>query len=503
MDPLGRLIALVNRLKPSGSTGERVAKSGFWLAGQNVIGRLLQLGMLAILARLIGPGELGLVGIALLALSAVKQFTNIGVNAALIQRVEEDVDSHLNTTWLLEIGRGLIIFAVLFAAAPFVAEWFFGEPRATWLIRIIGLSPVILGLRNPGMVYFQKNLEFEKQFVYKVSGDLAQLLVGVGYALVEPTAWAFVFGFIAADVVKLPVSYLMHDYRPWPSFDLDIAKELVDYGKWLTGSSILYFLYSEGDDAFVGWLLTPTALAFYQYTYRFSNAPATELTQVVNGVMFPAFSKVQEDSAQLRSAFLRTLRMTTFIAFPASVGIAAVAPTFIIAVFGEEWLPAIPVMQILAFYGLLRGVGRTFGPVWKTVGRPDYITKTSAVRVVLLAIAIYPLTNAFGIVGTALAVTGIYIFPMTPLEVYITAREIDLPAKDIYYEFVFPALACAPMSLVIWYLQPRIPLGPFPRLAVLIATGAAVFVATVLLIEWQFSWKVSDKFQNIAQNLAS
>jgi PST family polysaccharide transporter/lipopolysaccharide exporter len=490
-------------MTPGGGTAERAVKSGAWLMSQNVVGRALQLAMLAVLARLIGPSELGLVGIALLTLSATKRFTNIGLNSALIQKVEDDVDTHLNTTWMLEIGRGVLVSGVLFVIAPYVGRMFFNEPRAIEMIQVIGLSPIILGFRNPGIVYFQKNLDFHKQFVYKIGGDAAQFAVGVGYALVEPSAWAFVWGFIAADVVRLVISYAIHGYRPFPSFDLEIAKELVDYGKWLTASSILYFLYNEGDDAFVGWLLTPTALAYYQYAYRFSNAPATELTQVVNSVMFPAFSKLQTDEEELRQAFRKTLRMTSLIAFPSAIGIAAVAPDFIMTFFGEKWMSAVPAMQVLAFYGLMRSIGRTFGPIWKTIGRPDYITKLSAIRVLLIAILIYPMTDAYGILGTAITVTGIFVFPMLPLDIYITSRAIDIPVRDIVYEFVFPGLASIPMGLLVWYLGTISPFGSGLSLALLICVGAVVFVVAVLLFELLFKWNVTDNVQRIFRNLAA
>ncbi|WP_435064318.1 lipopolysaccharide biosynthesis protein [Halobaculum sp. EA56] len=498
-----RIAAVISRLKPTGSTAQQVAKSGVWLAGQNAIGRVLQLTMLAALARLIGPAELGLVGIALLTLSAIRKFTNIGLNAALVQKAEENVDSHLNTTWMLEIGRGVLIFAVMYALAPPIGELLFGEPRATGLIRALGLSPLLLGFRNPGVVYFQKNLEFEKQFLYQVSANAVQLAVGVGYALIEPTAWAFVFAYLAGDAVRLLLSYAIHGYRPWPSFDLEIAKELIGYGRWITGSSILYFLYSEGDDAFVGWLLTPTALAFYQYTYRFSNAPATELSQVVTGVMFPAFSKLQEDEEQFRDAVLRTVRITSLVGFSSAFGIIAIAPTFVLAVFGEAWMPAVPAMQVLAIYGMLRCIGRTFGQVWKTVGRPDYITKLSALRVALLAIAIYPMTSAYGIVGTALTVTGIYVFPMMPLDIEITARVIDVRARRIYYEFVYPLLASLVMLAVVRTARIAIDAPPFLELVVLVLLGVVVFVAAVLAIERPTRWSVSDEFERIARNIVS
>lgn len=503
MSPLDKLRALVERLTPSGGMTERTVKSAAWLASQNVVGRGLQLTFLAVLARVIGPGELGLVGIGLLTLNATKKFTTIGLNHALIQKVEDDVDSHLNTTWVLEIGRGLLISVVLLLVAPFVAGSFFGEPRAVRLIQVLGLSPLLLGFRNPGIVYFQKDLEFHKQFVYKIGGDTAQFAVGVGYALVHPTAWAFVFAFVAADVVKLLISYTIHDYRPYPSFDLDVAKELINYGKWLTGSSILYFLYSEGDDAFVGWFLTPTALAYYQYTYRFSNAPATELTQVITSVMFPAFSKLQSDEEELRNAFGKTLRMASLVAFPSAIGIAAVAPEFILTVFGEEWLPAVPAMQVLAFYGLMRAIGKTFGPVWEAIGRPDYVTKMSALRVVLIAIFIYPMTDAFGIVGTALTVTGIFVFPMLPLDIYITSHAIDIPMRSIAYEFVYPFLASVPMGLLVWYLGRVSPFGSLVSLLLLMAVGTVVFSVNVLFLQRVSGWNVTTNFRRIYRNLAA
>jgi PST family polysaccharide transporter/lipopolysaccharide exporter len=503
MSLLDRLRALIKRMKPGGGTAERTVKSAAWLMSQNVVGRALQLGLLAVLARLVGPAELGLVGIAMLTLSATQNFTTIGLNKALIQKVEENVDSHLNTTWMLEIGRGLLIALVLVAVAPFVGEWFFDEPRAVRMIQVIGLSPLLLGFRNPGIVYFQKNLDFHKQFAYKIGGDTSQFVVGVGYALIEPTAWAFVFGFLAADVAKLTLSYAIHDYRPFPSFDLEVAKELIDYGKWLTASSILYFLYTEGDDAFIGWLLTPTALAYYQYTYRFSNAPATELSQVLTSVMFPAYSKLQSDTEELRKAFSKTLRFTALVSFPAAIGIAAIAPDFVMTVFGEDWMPAVPAMQVLAFYGLMRAVAKTVGPVWHALGRPDYVTKLSALRVTLIAIFIYPMTNAFGIVGTALTVTGIFVFPMLPLDIYIMSRAIDMPMREMYYEFVYPMAASVPMGLTVWYLGEISPYSSLVNLVLLIPTGAIIYAALVLLFEFATKWTVTDNFEMIYRKLSA
>ncbi|EMA08755.1 lipopolysaccharide biosynthesis protein [Haloarcula marismortui] len=485
---------------PTGGVAERAVKSGIWMAGQNAFGRALQLVMLIILARLIGPSQVGLMGIALLTLSGVRKFTKMGLNSQLIQQADSNVDSYLNTTWILEATRGAVILTILVVAAPFIAQ-VFDSPQATDMIRVIGISPLILGLQNPGVVYFSKNLDFHKRFVYYLSGQVLQLVVAVGYALYDPTAWAFIIGFISADVMKLVLSYLLHDYRPWPSFDRAKAGELVDYGKWLTGSSILYWVYSEGDDAFVGWLLTPAVLGFYQYAYRFSNAPATEIAQVVSSVMFPALSKLKEDTSKLREAYLQTLRVTTFVAFPAAMGIMVIAPSFVKVFLGSEWETMIPVMQILAIFGLLRAVSKTFGPLWKAVGRPDYIMKLSFIRVVLLAIFIWPATEAYGIVGTALVVTGVFIFPMMPMNIYITVKTIDANFKQVFRELFYPLVASGTMAAVCLYTASLLDVRPIIELPVLIILGVVVYTVLVLFLESQFNWGVRQNFETVVSSI--
>lgn len=496
----GRLRALIERLIPSGGTAEKAVKSAIWAMGQNAFGRGLQLAMLVVVARLVGPEEIGLVGIALLVLSGVKKFTNIGLNDALVQQAEENVDEHLNTVWVLEIARGVLIFVVLFFAAPIVGEMVFSEPRATDLIRAIGVSPLILGFRNPAMVYFQKSLDFHKEFVYRVGGSIAQVGVAIGYALIWPSAWALVFGYIAKDLGRCIASYAMDSFRPQLKFKRDSARDLVNYGKWITGSSILFFLYSEGDDAFIGWLIGPAALAFYQYGYRFSNAPATELGNVISSVMFPALSQVQEDSELLRQGFLRTIRVTSFVAAPVSVGIAVVAPDFVMTLFGPDWMQMVVPMQILSIYGFLRALGKTFGPVWKTLNRPDLVTKLSGLRVVLLAALIWPVTDMYGIAGTAALVTGIYIFPMMPLDLYVTVDMIDVKYREIVREIAYPVVASVAMGGVVWYVDSMLSFGSGVELAVSVLVGAAAYSAIVLLLDQQSSWGITGNIRGIVAN---
>lgn len=494
------IAALVNHLKPTGSSQSQIVKSLVWIGSQNAIGRVLLLVMLVILARLIGPTEIGLVGIALITMRGLKRFTKIGLNEALIYQKEDNVDSYLDTVWLLEIGRGFLIGGCMFALAPLIAS-VFGEPRAEPLLQVTAIAPVLIGFKNPGIVYFDKNLDFHKQFAYEIGSNVIRFVVSIGFALVEPTAWAYIAGFLAADVTRFVLSYVIDDFRPWFRFEREAAAELINYGKWVTGSSILNFLNTEGDDAFVGWLLGPVALGLYQYAYRFSNAPATEITQVVSRVMFPAFSKIQDDTEHLRGVFLTTLRMTAFVSFPASFGIAAVAPSFVRAFLGPDWTDMILAMQILAVYGLLRALGMTFGPVWKAVGRPDYNAKLAVLRLLLTFAIIYPLSTRYGIAGTAFAVTVVYVVPMMPLDVHIIKGTVEASYRQILSEVVYPLVAGAVMFGGVWMLHLSLDIAPIFEFFLLTAVGIVLYALSVLVLELQFDWGIKQNLDTLIANV--
>lgn len=492
----GTVSSVLERLTPGGSLAERTVKSGVWVTLMNVSDRALQLVVLVVLARLLGPEAIGLFGIALLALGTMEKFTDIGLNAALIQRRADNIDEYLNTVWVLEAARGALITAVAFLVAPYVAS-FFGEPQATDLLRVVALSPLLLGLRNPGIVYFRKDLQFHKQFAYQVSGSVFRVIVAIGYALVFGTVWALVFGYLVADVTRLLVSYLIDDYRPRIDFDLSRAKELIRYGKWITGSSIIIFLYSQGDDAFVGWLLTATALGYYQLAYRISNAPATEVASTITSVTFPLFSKLQADSTELTDGFFKSMNITMFVAFPLTFGIAAVAPTFTRAFLGAEWMPIVTTMQLLVIWGLTRAIGELYGSVWKALDRPDLLTKLPIIRVVLMAIFIYPATSMYGIEGTALVIVGSSVLVMLPIEIYLTIEMLGASYRRLALELGYPFVASAVMALAVVAVGEAVSVQPIFQFVVMVLVGVVTYLIATVALESLFGWGIATNIRSM------
>jgi len=393
-----------NLITPSDTLSQKVVKGGFWVF-------FLRMIRLIILARILSPNDFGLMGIALLTMSTLETFSQTGFQQALIQK-KEDIKSYLNSAWTVSILRGFILFIILYFIAPYAAI-FFDAPEAMPIIRVIGFSILFQAFTNIGITYFKKELEFNKEFIYQFSGTLADFIVAVSAVLILKNVWALVLGLLAGSMVRCFMSYFIHPYRPYLSKDLAKAKQLFGFGKWILGTNILIFLINQGDDIFVGRLFDITALGFYQMAYRISNMPATEIAHVISQVTLPAYCKLQDNISKLREAYLKVLQFTAFLSFPVVGLIFVLAPDFTKIFLGMKWMPMVPSMQILSFYGLFRSFGALSGNAIIALEKVYLLPRVPLIQLIFIVILIYPIAVNFWITGVSIVVTFSVILATT------------------------------------------------------------------------------------------
>jgi lipopolysaccharide exporter len=427
-------------LASSESLSKRVVRGGFWVFALRFTNRGLGFIRTIILARLLAPSDFGLLGIAMLAISTIETFSQTGFHAALVQK-KENIESYLDTTWTVSVIRGVILFVLLFFSAPLVAK-FFSSPQATLIIRIIALTVLLSGLRNIGVIFFQKELEFNKQFIYGFSATVVDLTVAVALAFMLRNVWALVWGGLAANFVRLLMSYILHSYRPRIRWEKEKFQELFGFGRWVLGSSVLIFLITQGDDIFVGKMLGVTALGLYQMAYLISNLPATEITHVISQVTFPAYSKLTNDTSRLRESYLRVLAVSTCISIPVAGAIFVLAPEFTKIFLGDKWIEIVPLIRILSFFGLFRSIAATTGPVFYAKGFPEILTKLGAAQLMLLIVIIYPLTGAYGLLGVSLAVTSANLFVVL-LATWLITKEVCIKPSHYFRTVAVPTVGTA------------------------------------------------------------
>lgn len=461
------------------SLGERTVKGGLWIFSLRIVDRLFRFTRTIVLARLLAPKDFGLFAIAVLALSLLDTFSQTGFRQALIQKKGE-VKSYLNTAWTIGLIRGLVIAGALFLVAPSAAS-FFDAPAAESIIKVIGISIILQNLTNISVIYFDKNLEFHKYFIYMSLGTIADLVVALSIAIIYRSVWALVFGRLAGEVTKCVISYLIHSYRPRPFLNPQKAKELFTFGKWILGSSILIFIATQGDDLFVGKFLGLETLGFYVLAYKIATLISTEISRPIMKVTFPAYSKLQDDLPKLREAYLKVLNFTTFLSLPIGGLIFATANNFTLTVLGEKWKPIIPLIMILIFRAMINTMRATLGPVTKAIGHPEIETKVTFIQVLVLAVGIYPAAKFFGITGVALIVV-LQILVTYPLLLYLLLPRIKLSFRDYSKAIYFQFLSSVVMTVIVYVLQIQLPFNLI-TLCFEIALGGLIYIGLGLLFK--------------------
>ncbi len=472
-----------NLLKPGKSLSQKVVRSTFWVGAFKVAERTLRFIRTIIVARLLSPTDFGLFGLACLAMDILERFSETGMNAALIQK-KEKTEEYLDTAWTINLIRNIFLFSLLFFGAPFIAK-FFNNLSAAPLIRVIAVIMIVRGVTNIGAVYFIKELDFRKQFVLRTVGIIVNVVVTLTLAFILRNAWALVWGYLAQSVANCIASYILHPYRPKLQLELPKAKELLNFGKWIFGSSILVFLLTQGDDILVGKILGLTALGLYQMAYTIANLPTTEITHTISQVVFPGYSKLQTNISKLKEAYFRTLQFTLFIALPLAGGIFIFASDFTRIILGSKWLPMVPTMMLLTIQGAMRAFGATTGPLFQAVGKPKIATKLQFMQLVAIAIIIYPLIKLFGIFGAALSIvsTGVILFFYVCREV---SKIIQCSGFEFAKNFFSSFISTFVMMTILYFLKLNLPIFSLSDLFILSVLGGIIYLTTFYLFDRRY-----------------
>ena len=372
-----------------------------WMAALRVSTRGLVVVKTAILARILLPSQFGIYGIATIVLGFLETLTETGINIFLIQK-KENVDDYVDSAWVVSVVRGMLISFAIFIFAPFIAN-FFNSPNSISILYLTSIVPLIRGFINPACVKFQKSLQFNKQFYYEASLFFIDTLIAVLLAFLTRSENSLVWGMIIATSIEVILSFLI--FSPKPKFLLNLAKvkEVVGKGKWITGASIFNYLFENVDDIFVGRLLGTQSLGFYQQAYKVASIPASEVGEVFNKVTFPVYTAIGGDIKRVKTAFLKTLLViTTFVAL-FGLFVFYYPVQIIMIILGQNWLSAVPILQILAIYGVIKAISNSFFSLFLGIEKQKIVTLTTFIRALVLGIVIYPLITIFGILGAGYA----------------------------------------------------------------------------------------------------
>jgi len=286
---------------------------------------------------------------------------------------------------------------------------------------------------------------------------------------------------LVANVVGTILLWTVTDWRPGLKVSFKHFKDLGRFGINIIGINILTFLNVRGDDLLIGYFLGPVALGYYTVAYKILVTLTQLLNDTIRQVVLPSFSRLQDDLDKMRKTFYMATELVSFVALPAFIGVAIVAPELVRGLFGPQWEPSIPVMQCLAFVGIARALVNFTGAVIMAMGKPSWSLalafSDTLVRIIAFAIAIQ-----WGIVAVAIAlVISTYLF--APIRLYVVNKLLPINFFTYCKQFIPPLFASGVMSITILVakqlLNPNLNVQLI--LGLYVVLGALAYGATILI----------------------
>lgn len=463
-------------------TLKRQAVSSFKWSALSQSGRqVMQLVTTAVLARLLSPADFGLMGMATVAVGFAGLFRDLGTASALIQR-RELPEGLLRGLFWVNAAFGLLATGALCLLAPLIAL-FYHEPRVTPLLQLLSLAFFCSGLGVVQQALLERRLGFGRLARVELIAVLAGAAVGIGAAFAGYGVWSLVWQALASAVVSTVQLWTTSGWRPgfrcrWQ--ELKEVRQVAGYSLNLTGYNVFNYFARNADYLLIGRYLGAVDLGYYTLAYRLMLYPLQNVTAVFGRVLFPVFARLQDDNARLRAAFLKAAAGIALLTFPLMFGLLALAGPFVLAVFGPNWLPVVPLLQILASVGMVQSVVALVGPVYQAKGRTDLMFRWGLASGTFF-ILFFVLGLKWGILGVAGAYATAFVLLFYPA-LAIPFRLIGLRVRELLSVLWRPLVASALMLGVLMGGETFLPekTGSTVVLFLGVLIGAALYVAATL-----------------------
>jgi O-antigen/teichoic acid export membrane protein len=474
--------------KTKRSTGSSIARGAAWMVLFKVLDRSIGLLSTLVLARVLTPADFGLVAMATAVVALIELMSAFGFDVALIQR-RDVTRAHFDTAWTYNALFGIVI-GVLLLALALPASDFYREARLTTIMPVLAVASMIQGLENIGTVAFRREMDFRREFRYLLAKRVVSFVITMTLAFTLRNYWALVGGIFAGKLLGVVLSYIVHPYRP--RFSLAASGDLFTFSKWLFAGNMVTFLQNRSSDFVLGRTLGASALGLYSISYEIATLPSSELVAPLNRAALPGYAQVAHDLADLREAFLSVIGMIALVALPVGVGLASVASPAVRLLLGEQWLGAIPLIQILAVVGTIIALQSNTSQVVLALGLPRVLTLLNGAGLALLLPALYVVSTRAGLIGIAWVYLA-YTLLMTPIVHAVFFHVSGLQIRKYVAAVWRPLTAAITMALVV--AEARAALVQYDHLVnaaielvLCVALGATSYAVVVFAL-----WAASDR----------
>jgi len=432
-----------------------------------------------ILAWFLLPEDFGLMAMISIFFAIAQSLVDSGFSQALIRKKEVSQTDY-STAFYTNLALGLLTYTLLLVSAPFISS-FYNEPRLVVLVRVVGLVVIINSFQLVQVADLTRKLNFKIQFRVTLPSAMFSGIVAIFMAAMGFGVWSLVAQMLISSFASTSLYWVINKWRPSKDFSVKSLNEMFGFGSKLLASGLIDTAFQNIYVIVIGKLFSATLVGYYFFAQRIQELVANQLSSAVQKVTYPALSTIQDDNIALKAFYRRIIQVVTYIVFPSMIALAVLAKPLFSLILKEDWLPAVPYLQLLCIVGLLYPLHAINLNILKVKGRSDLFLYLEIVKKLMIVIIIL-ISVKFGIFGILIGQIISSFLAYIPNS-YFSIKLIDYSVAEQLHDFIPTLLLAVTMGVFMYATGLVLPLGEFGYVLVVGLAGATFYVLTNYLLK--------------------
>ena len=456
----------------------KVISNLFWRFAERFGAQLVTFAVTIVLARLLDPSLHGTIVEVTAITTILMVFVDAGMGNALIQKKDPD-DLDFSSVFYFNLVFCLFLYLLLFLAAPWIAV-LYKEPTLTPIVRVLGLTVVVAGVKNVQQAYVSKTLQFKRFFFATLGGTLFSAALGITLAYLRYGVWALVAQQLSNVTVNTVILWFTVGWRPKRMFSLERLKGLLAYGWKLLAAQLLDTVYLKLYPLIIGARFQADDTAFFDRGQNWPNLLVENVNASIDSVLLPVLAASQDHRTQVREITRRAIKTSTFVMMPLMAGLAVCAEPLVRWLMTEKWLPCVPYMQVFCVIYALYPLHTANLNAIKAMGRSDVFLKLEIAKK-LLETGILLVTVRLGVFYMALGQLCLGLIAQL-LNAWPNRKLLDY-AYGQQLRDIAPAVLLSLLMAACVYPVTKLGLGDLPTLLIQVPLGVLVYAGGAYLFK--------------------
>lgn len=365
---------------------EQVLRGTFYIAVAKYSGLVVGLIITSILARILTPEDYGVVAIAMVFITFFTLLSDMGIGSAIIQYKDLD-KKEISSVFGLSFWLGIILTLFFFVGAYFIAS-FFSNKQLIRICQILSLQVLFVAFNMvPNALLLKeqkfKIIAFRTLFVQILCGTLAVVAAyrgwGVYSLLIAPIGGAFLTFTINALYSGIQFSLLPQK---------NVIKKIAEFSIYQFLFGIVNYFGNNLHVVLIGKVIGINSLGYYEKGDRLIAMPMQNINGVLSPVLHPVLSNYQGDQDFVFRVLQKITYILCIISIPISVLFFTAAKDIVLILFGNQWLDAVPCIQILSFTIIFRMTGVSLGAILQTLNKTDVLFRLGLINILVAIMAL-------------------------------------------------------------------------------------------------------------------